>query len=97
MPVQTFVQDDANAPPVTPCIVGFASDDFGGHVLARSDDTQRRRAVSTSVPLVEQILTIVALLVVLIDAGHDAARPSQGCLDAAGLLLVLFVTFHAEA
>lgn len=96
MAVQTLVQDDTNTPPVTPCIVRFASDHLRSHVLARSNDAQRRRAVSTSVPLVEQILTVVALLVVLFNTRHDAACPSQGRLDAAGFFLVLFVAFHAD-
>lgn len=39
MSVHAFVQNDANAPLVTPGIVGFAGDYLRSHVLACADDT----------------------------------------------------------
>ena len=58
MAVNALKQNDPDAPLVASRIVGSPGNDFRGHVLTGTDNTQRRRTVPTPVSPAKQRFAI---------------------------------------
>lgn len=95
--VQTFVQNDTDAPPVAATIVRGPLHHLRGHVLAGSHDRLGRRPHPASIPPLQQGLAITeALLFVLVQAHHDVRAPFDVVRQRLGVLSVLLVTVYLE-
>lgn len=61
LPVEAFIQDDANALLVTSPVVLLAKNNFRGHILACPNNRPRRGAVAMSVSPADEALQVLIL------------------------------------
>lgn len=97
MAVQALIQNDTDAPLVTPGIILLSCNNLGSHVLAGTNHAHGRRPVSTPVAPVEKRLSVVdPSLFVLLHPRLDVVGPLHRGLQTVGFSFILLVALNID-